>query len=392
MELKLSPETIGDWLRYIKNSDKPFNWLIPYEANLLSLLQTGLNRERDFRKSYDLLTIVFPYFALNLSHSEQWSPLLADALLMAQDIQNNEFQVKVFRWMGESYLKIGQHQSARSAFSTALERAETGQIDDMKVAVFTGLFKLQWFDLRQNVSQMLVEQALATARCVEDLKLRADLYEALAFAYGRMRETKVALGYGQTALVYWQSLNDSSGLGRAAYTLAAVYTQITQITEDKRFLKYAIQYLEMAHDALSQTNDVWQYPLLAYERAVIYYQLEEYETAASWFQQSLQEADRINAPHYVVIAHHGLGLAQAKLSQFNSARHYLLKALESWITLKNNYEQASVLVGLADLELCAGNRTESTAYIHDGLIITDQIEDNEMQQFLRDQFQDLLEK
>jgi hypothetical protein len=71
MKFKLSSESVSDWLRYIKYAGEPLNWLTPYENNLITLLRQGLNRERHFRKSYELLTLVFPYFALSLSHTEE---------------------------------------------------------------------------------------------------------------------------------------------------------------------------------------------------------------------------------------------------------------------------------------------------------------------------------
>ena len=87
MEFRVSSDSVSDWLRYIKNTGEPLNWLAPHEDTLLIVLRQGLNRERQFRKSFELLTLVFPYFALSLSHTEQWSPLLRDALLMALDIK-----------------------------------------------------------------------------------------------------------------------------------------------------------------------------------------------------------------------------------------------------------------------------------------------------------------
>ena len=60
MEPKLS-ESVADWLRYIKNADEPtLNWLAPHEDTLLSVLNHGLNWEPEFRKAYELLTIIFP--------------------------------------------------------------------------------------------------------------------------------------------------------------------------------------------------------------------------------------------------------------------------------------------------------------------------------------------
>lgn len=390
MEFKISAESVTDWLRYIHNAGEPLNWIAQYESNLLSVLQQGLNHERYFRKSFELLSLVFPYFALTLSHNEIWSPLLRDALLMAQDIKDNELQVNVFRWMGEAYLKTGQHESARSAFSTALERAEVGCIDDMIVLGYTGLFKLFWFDLDQIINKKLVDVALATAKQVQDKALQAGLYDALASAYVRLGDTDIALGYGQTAFVYWWSLRDHSGIGRAAYTLSAIYMHIAQLKDNKHFLSYSMSFLDIARDELARTDDVWQYPLLAYEQASIYFQLEEFEEAASWYQQSLSEAERMDSPHYTLIAQHGLGLSQSKLAQFHSARSYLKLALSRWEILKNSYEQASVLAGLADLEMRANDKASAKEYINTGLQRTEDVQDAKMRHYLQDQFQDII--
>ena len=392
MDLKISTDSAKDWLRYIQNSNEPLSWLIPYESNLLSVLQHGLSWEPTFRESYELLTIVFPYFALSLSHTEQWPPLLRDALLMAQDIHDNDLQTKVFRWMGEAYLKVGKHEAARKAFSTALDRSETGNIDDMKVAVYTGLFKLDWFDLKQNLTQTLVQQALETAKLTEDRALQADFYDALAPAYARKMDTASALGYGQTALAYWKSVNNNSGIGRTAYTLAGVYIHISQIKDDKRFLNNAISYLELARDMLSRTDEVWQYALLSYQQAMIYFQLEDYESASSWFRQSLEEAQNTDSPQYVVVAQHGLGLALSKLGEFSEAREYLQAALKHWQQLQNDYEQANVFVGLADLELSAGNRDLAKFYVQDGLQCAMEIPDPKMRDFMKLQYEYILDR
>ena len=390
MEFRVTSDSVSDWLRYIKNTGEPLNWLAPHEDNLLVVLRKGLNRERQFRKSFELLTLIFPYFALSLSHTEQWSPLLRDALLMAMDIKDNDLQVKVFRWMGEDYLKVGKHQSAREVFSRALERAEAGDIDDMKVAVYIGLFKLQWFNLKENVTQTLVRQALEIASKIEDRSSEADLFDALASAYARLSDTEAALGFGQTAFAYWTTKKNHSGIGRTAYTMAAISMHIGQLRDDKRFLNQAMSYVEVANDELAHTDDLWQYALLAYEQAMIYYQLEKFEEAASWFQQSLSEAEGMNSPHYVVVAQHGLGLAQTKLKDFASARRYLHLALDYWEDVKNSYEKASVLAGLADLEVRAKCKEQAQAYIDEGLQHIEDIPDLKMRQFLTAQFQDII--
>ena len=167
---------------------------------------------------------------------------------------------------------------------------------------------------------------------------------------------------------------------------------IGQIQDNKQFLKYALTYLEIARDALTHTDDKWQYPLLAYEQASIYFQFEDFEAAASWYQQSLGEAERMTSPQYVVIAQHGLGLAQARLEDYASARHNLYAALKHWDGFKNSYEKASVLAGLADLELRANDYRLAKYYIEEGLQCAKQIQDQNRREFIQEQFQDILDR
>lgn len=392
MEPKLS-ESVADWLRYIKNANEPtLNWLAPHEDTLFSVLQHGLNWEPEFRKAFELLTLVFPYFALSLAHIERWSPFLMDALVTAQDIKYKDLQISVFRWMGEVSLKLGKHDVARDRFVMVLERADTDDINDLKLAVYIGLLKAEWFDLKQDITQKLVKQALETVHLIQDHALVADFYNALAPAYARKMDTDVALGYGQTAFAYWMSTSNYSGIGRTAYTLAGVYVYINQLTDNKRFLNNAISYLDIARESLAHTDDVWQHPLLAYQEAVIYFQLEDYGSASSWFQQSLSEAENTNSPQYIVIAQHGLGLALSKLGQFSLARRYLRFALKRWEALKNSYEQASIFVGLADLEVSAGDKALAKSYVAEGLQYIKEIEDPKMRDFIQLQFQDVLDR
>ncbi len=392
MEPKLS-ESVSDWLRYINNSkEENLNWLAPHEETLLSVLRHGLNWEPEFLQAYELLTIVCPYFVLSLAHTQQWFPLLMDALVMAQDIRYRNLQLKAFRWLGEIYLKLGKYTAARDRFSAVLERAESSDINDLKVAVYIGLFKLQWFDLNEEINQTLVNQALETARQIDDRALQADLYDALAPIYARKMDTVTALGYGQTAFVYWMSANNHSGIGRTAYNVATIYVHMSHFEDDNRFLDNAISYLELARETLARTDDVWQHPLLAYEQAIIYFQRGDSRSAADWFRQSLSEAERMDSPQYIVVAQHGLGLALSKMGQYPLARRYLGFALKRWEELNNRYEKANIFVGLADLELNAGDKQLAKSYVDEGLRYTEDIQDQTMRQFMKSQFQDILKR
>lgn len=344
-----------DWLRYIQNEGSDLSWLASHEEALISIIQRDLYRDSEFHRAYELLTLVFPYFGVMLEHLDKWSSLLMDTLLQAQSLRDNERQVQILRWIGRAHLKTAKHEASQDAFEIALERAEAGNFDEMTVAAYAGLLKLQWFDLRHSVTQQVVNHALAVVKRVSDLRLKGELYDALAFAYARIGETQRALGYGQMAYVFWDVVQDNGGIGRTAFTLAEVYRYAARYEDSDICLERALEFLEIARSNMAKTQHVWQHALIAYTQASIYFQRGQWNEAESWYRIALDEAVNMNRPQYVVVARHGLGLTQAKLGQFDNARDNLHLALEFWRGSNNIFEEADLLYGLADLEVSAAN-------------------------------------
>lgn len=383
-------QTAGDWLRYLQNDNRDRSWLLAYEDTLINLIRQGLSREVEYHETVDLLMQLFPYFVKVHAHIEAWSPLLMDALLPAQDLQDNALQLQVFRWMGEIFLKDGKHQSANRVFSIALERADAGHSKEVLVAVYAGLFKLQWFDVNHKAFQSLVHHASGIALTLHDPLLHIELYDSLALAFARLGDFSSALGYGQTAFVIAHYRADAAAVAHTAYTLAAVYRQFAHQSQLSTPLCLASEFLEIARASIAHTEYAWQYSLLAYEQAGIYHQLGDFEAAESWFKQALDEALRLNLPQYVVVARHGLGLSQGRLGRYEPARANLLAALDLWTNLKNHFEQANTHYALADLEYAAGNHAFARQHLLSASEIVNTLPDTPNTAFLRAQIEELL--
>src|SRR6185295_5664882 len=168
-------ERARDWLRYIRNSKDGLSWLAPYEDHLIALTRKGIYTPREFKDTAHLLMEIVPYFVLTLSHADNWVPILLSALLQAQDLKHGDLQVQIFNALGETYIKSDKHKPAYVSFEKALQRAEESQTHTEMVTSYTGLFKLQWFDLAHPITPHLVKHSLDIAQQIADLELKANL-------------------------------------------------------------------------------------------------------------------------------------------------------------------------------------------------------------------------
>lgn len=356
------------WLDSLDSTDS-LRDILQHEDELYYIIQEGLEDPPEFHECITLLILVYPYFVKTHSHVERWRPLLLKALLPSQDIRDNELQIQLYRLMGETALLEGNGDFARRSFQIAFKRAEEKQVMEMIVATMAGLLKLQWFDIGSQLNAELIRSTLTISSQLMNKSLRAELYEALAYAYVRIGETVQGLGYAQLAYVFRFLTGDTTEIGLGAWILSLAYLRAASNHNSRPCLKNAEQFLEIAQACLAKSEYAWQYTLLTYEQGHIHLELEDYDEAEQCFAEALSEALRLQRPQYVVIAYHSLGLTQAKMAHYDEALKNLNAALEIWSSLHNLYEYANCLHALGDLEKRAGNTDAARQHLLDALSI-----------------------
>jgi tetratricopeptide (TPR) repeat protein len=294
------------------------------------------------------------------SDFKRWSSLLFDALINAQLLQDDELQARVWAQMGESYFVAGQHSEARQAFETALQRARQGRTQEMMLAAYIGIIKLQSFRLDDGFNFAFVQEALALAQQVGDLALRMRLFSALTFVFTRRHETHLAISYGQTAYAYWYKTNDVLEMARAALTLADACRLAENLVQADRFLDLAASLFNKVEYAPS-------YFLIAYETGVLYLHHQEYVSAQQWLIIALREAAKTDYSYNLALAYHSLGIAQIGLKQFDQAEKQLLEALAIWEKLDHRYHHAHNYHALGYLEGERGNKKQALEYLYTAL-------------------------
>jgi tetratricopeptide (TPR) repeat protein len=245
-----------------------------------------------------------------------------------------------------------------------LERARDGDdTDEMIVAAYIGLSKLQWFEMNAEMTGQLAEEALAAAKQINNAALKGDLHDALARAYISIADTERALGHAQTAYLYWMPQDDPVELGRIAFTLAIAYRNASLKYHAPGGLTLADFFLELAGQRVAGSEYASQYALMAYERGSLCHQRGEYEAAVQWYGDALDEARRLGRRPVVAVSQHGLGIAQTELGEFEQARDNLKEALGHWRGLEKEFEQASVLQALGHLENQSGDKLAAKRHL-----------------------------
>lgn len=337
-----------DWLNYLKHEPQDASWLLQYERNIFDAIQAGLSRNDLFHNAVELLMLVFPFYALICGHVRYWSPLLFDALADAQTLRDSAMQIQILTRLGESYSVVGKQAEAQNAFALAIERASEKQTDDVLLAAYMGLARLQAFHLNQNFDAGVLDKIAGLSRRVTDRNLRAMAHQMLAAGYNAIGEETEALGYAQTAYAYWHQQKHDLNIGQTAFVMAVIQRKL------RRF-GLAERYLMISQQAFARTTYSRQYGLSAYEEGVHNLKQGYHDTAEQWFSLSLKEFVALDSPYDVAMAHHALGLAQTALKQFNDARQHLRQAVEAWAQIHNQFELASACQALAYLEGVAGN-------------------------------------
>jgi len=317
-----------DWSQQIQDHPDDSQWLSRQEDTLYPVIQSSLYKPPAFHDAVELLMRVFPHYALVLFHVKRWSPLLLQALVQAQDLRDNEIQIRILTHIGEAYQTLDKNEAAYEAFQIALARAGEGQFKAMMLAAYIGLIRMQSVSMGDEYDPNLLTQALVLSHEIDDLALKAALHQSLSLANIHTRETVAAIEHGQIAYVYWHYLKNDLERAKTLYLLSAAYRFMWR-------LKQAEELLQKAAEGFENTSYNRQYTFLAYEAGALYLQRKEYEAATQWLMMALREASNIDYTALIISSQHGLGIAQTGLGQFDEAEANLQHAINGWQTIKN---------------------------------------------------------
>ena len=172
----------------------------------------------------------------------------------------------------------------------------------------------------------ILENALSLTKEAGSDSLQAETEYLLARAYMSKGYYNTALASGFEALHYFESVGDSSGMGKVKHRMATIYLETENIALSRQYDQEALNLLDPVKDSL---DIAWT--LLDMGNYMDY--TDQHDLSFYYYFMSLEIARQINDGYAAFSCYNNLALLYQENKEFETALEYYQKGME--ITLRN---------------------------------------------------------
>lgn len=345
-------------------------WVSSHIDQLFGAIARAIHFPQLAVSATEFLNDLFPCLIVRDDY-RRWEAILVEALMHAQNLKDDEFQMRIWAELGQNYLQFGLRNKAYEAFTTASERGEDAHSPLIALIGKIGQLKTHAFFDRGYFND-LVGEILDLAREIDEPAVYGTAHSALALAYMLRAETKRALGHGQTAFAWWRNVGNTLQMGDVALILAEACRLAARMEQADRYLRLAENYLV-------EIDNMRKSATYAYNKGVWYFSSQQnFHEAEHSLETALSIFEQADFPYQANAARHALALAQIKLGKYTDARCHLGKALMQWRHLRNRYEQANAAHALGFLYFCQGDEEQARRWYRRALNLCEKVPDSPM--------------
>jgi len=196
------------------------------------------------------------------------------SLPLAEYLKNASISLAIKRRLGANYHSIGKYQEATKLYEDIL----TNQNNDAGSVILNNL-SISLFELGDSNKYLQTQlQALSSAHKESNLKRQLQIYRNLYVFHSSNKNWSTAESYLDEALNIASQLNDENETARIYLTLGAHYW------DSKQKKKEAISALNKGLNLATESNYL-RFTNLLYQKALIYFESQDYKTAKSIFEK-----------------------------------------------------------------------------------------------------------
>jgi tetratricopeptide (TPR) repeat protein len=363
-------------LRQFGTNRPPDSWLIVNENAIRESIYDGLRHNPEMRCAFQLLEKLVHIYIVDFFHPAEWSPILEAALIEAQDLRDVPVMTFVISQLAEARYQLGRNKGALAAFEIALDRAQTNDLEQMELAAYIGLIRVQATNLSADFEPDLFEKAIQRTQIIGKSETRAALCQALALAYINRWELAEGLRWARKSFYQWRTMGEDKEAAQTCYLIAVAFRMAQKY-------KQAIRWLNRGEEYFGFTLYVKQVMLIPHERGVVLYQMNQHESARTWLLESLKVSEDLNASHYIYASQYMLGATQIELDKLDEAERLLNLAKEGWLAYGNNYELIITTIGLSHLSRKREDRMRAEAYLQEAEALITELRSTSQQDNLK---------
>lgn len=171
-------------------------------------------------------------------------------------------------------------------------------------------------------------QSLKIAESQNDLEAMSSRYNNIGLIYTSQEDFQNALEYLNKSLTIHQKLQDRQGIALVHGNIGEAYLSSNQSP-------MALEHLNKALDLYTELNDLNGIANMHTALAKVYQEQNQVRKSIYHFLYAKDIYDKIGGQYFITYTYLGLGVSYIKLGEYNTAKKYLEKSLNSANQLKH---------------------------------------------------------
>jgi CHAT domain-containing protein len=286
------------------------------------------------------------------------------ALALYQGLNDKTGLARSYFLIGVSLMVQNILPEATQNFERALQlwrdlNDRSGQAD--------ALIRLSWVEDRKGEWQSAITYLTEAQSIVDERaepKKMGQILTGLADAFNESGLPENGLVLYQRALEYYRQTSDPHLLYYANWGVGETYYLLRNYTEAQKHLQESLKYV--SDDSL-QAASSFQY------LGRVYIATKEYSTALPYLQKALTALTRAANPLEAAQVRALIGQVYQEQGQLEVARQNYRQALTTFSALTDRLDQSAVYYALGRLELKAGKLDDAENYLHQSILVTENI-------------------
>lgn len=264
------------------------------------------------------------------------------AINIKREINDKEGLGKSFSNLGIAYFRTGAYDSAVICQNNSLKIKESLNDSAGMANAYSNLGNIHLFQAEYPQAIDHYKNALACLDTQTVTRKLASLTNNIGNIYNRQGQYSGALKKYQKAIAYYHQLNDKQGAARSLNNAGLIQFELKNYTQAQQYHQQALSLFKSFDD---QPGIADTYGFLGN----VFYELDQKDNARRYYLNSLSIEQRVGDKNGVANCYQNLGLIYKDELKTDSAKLFFNKALNEYITNKNSYAQAVVLINLAGL-------------------------------------------
>ncbi len=221
------------------------------------------------------------------------------------------------------------------------------------------------YDLLSQVLEDISDTESKIRYCDQAIELAQELDVLPALPYREKGDAYLVSGNYTLALEcflkavnYYEENGNRRGIGTVYNLIAGTYNVLGNRENEKHYLQNAIEIFEQEKDSVSLAFTLHN---LGYAN----YSMGQYDTAQILYNETLDLLKKDNDPYSIYsyfVCLGNLGLVYSRLSDFDKAEEYLLTAMDTLVSMGDEYAVPEFMIGYASILQQKGEFDQAISY------------------------------